>query len=150
MWEPYLRAALPAPGPADLGRLQALAAGPLPPGYWGLVTTHQGEILDEDLVQDPAFVSFLLLLVAPSEQLDKACRSYSIDFAFEHMMPRYPAGLFPFADDTGGNLWAFDYRSDPAHPAIVFIDHELDGDEGVTPEAPDFATLLARIGLTAS
>lgn len=63
------------------------------------------------------------------------------------MMPRYPVGLLPFADDTGGNVWAFDYRDDPASPSIVFIDHEMDGEAGITAVAPDFASLLARIGL---
>ena len=49
-------------------------------------------------------------------------------------------------DDTGGNLWAFDYRTDPAAPSIVLIDHELGGEEGVIVVAPDFASLLIRIG----
>ena len=63
-------------------------------------------------------------------------------------MPRYPAGLFPFPDDTGSSLWAFDYRADPAFPSVVFIDQELNGEEGVTPVARDFPALLARIGVT--
>lgn len=150
MWEPYLRVALPAVTEEDRARLEALAGGPLPPAYWDLAKRHQGEALDQDLVQDPAFEAFILLLVAPTEWLRKGEASYSVDFAVTHTMPRYPAGLLPFADDTGGNLWALDYRVDPASPSVVFIDHELDGEEGVTPVAPDFAALLSRIGLTSS
>ena len=148
MWEPYLRTALPAPKEKDRARLEALAGGPLPPGYWELATAHQGDALDQDLVEDAAFESLVLLLVLPPERLGKSEISYSIAFAMEHTMPRYPVGLFPFADDTGGNLWAFDYRANPANPAIVFIDHELEGEEGVTTVAPDFATLLARVGVS--
>lgn len=148
MWEPYLRAKLPMPTEEDRARLEAVAGNHLPPGYWELATAHQGDALDQDLVQDPAFEALILLLVLPVEQLEKSDASYSIAFAMQHTMPRYPAGLLPFADDTGGNLWAFDYRAHPAAPAVVFIDHEVEGDEGVTAVAPDFATLLARIGLT--
>ena len=148
MWEPYLRAVLPATTQEDRARLEAFAGGPLPLGYWELAQVHQGEALQEDLVQDPAFAAFVLLLVVSAERLGKSETSYSIDFCLEHMMPRYPVGLLPFADDTGGNLWAFDYRNDPASPSIAFIDHELDGEAGVTAVAPDFSSLLARIGVT--
>ena len=148
MWEPYLRAGLPATTEEDRARLETFAGGPLPSAYWELVQAHQGEALEEDLVQDSAFVAFVLLLVVPADRLGKSDASYSIDFCIKHTMPRYPAGLLPFADDTGGNLWAFDYRADPASPSIAFIDHELDGEAGVTTVALDFSALLARIGLT--
>lgn len=148
MWEPYLRTVLPATTEEDRGRLETLAGGPLLRGYWEMARVHQGEALEEDLVQDPAFAAFVLLLVVPAERLGKSEASYSIDFCIHHTMPRYPAGLLPFADDTGGNLWAFDYRADPASPSIVFIDHEQDGEAGVTAVASDFSSLLARIGLT--
>ena len=148
MWEPYLRAKLPAATQDDLSRLEALAGGPLPPGYWELAMAHQGEALDEDLVQDPAFQAFILLLVLPPERVAKTEVSYSIGFTIEHVMPRYPSGLLPFADDTGGNLWAFDYRANPDAPSVLFIDHELEGEEALSPVAPDFASLLSRIGLS--
>ena len=150
MWEPYLRTTLPVPTEEDRARLEAVAGGPLPPGYWELATAHGGEVLDQDLVQDPAFEAFVLLLVVPPERLGKAQTSYSVFSTLADVMPRYPAGLLPFADDTGGNLWTFDYRTDPAAPSVVFIDHELDGEGGVTTVALDFASLLARIGLTPS
>lgn len=67
--------------------------------------------MDQDLVQDPAFEAFILLLVVRAERLTKDQASYSIDSAVTHVMPRYPTGLLPFADDTGGNRWAFDYRA---------------------------------------
>ena len=90
----------------------------------------------------------MLPLVAPAERLGKDKASYSVDFAATHAMPRYPASLLPFPDDTGSNLWAFDYRADPAFLPVAFIDQELDGEEGVTPVARDFSALLARIGVT--
>jgi hypothetical protein len=80
MWEPYLRAKLPAATEDDFSRLEALAGGPLPQGYWELAIAHQGEALDEGLVQDPAFEAFVLLLVLPPERLAKTEVSYSIGF----------------------------------------------------------------------
>ena len=148
MWEPYLRTVLPATTQEDRARLETFAGGPLPSGYWEMAQAHQGEALEEDLVQDPTFAAFVLLLIVPAGRLGKSEASYAIDFCIEHTMTRYPAGLLPFADDTGGNLWAFDYRADPASPSIAFIDHELDGEAGVTAVAPNFSSLLARIGLT--
>lgn len=150
MWEPYLRATLSAPTPEDRAWLEASAGGPLPPDYWELAVAHQGEALDQDLVLDPAFEAFVLLLVLPPERLEKADISYSVASTLQDVMPRYPAGLLPFADDTGGNLWAFDYRANPTAPSIVFIDHELEGEAGVTVVAPDFASLQKRIGLARS
>lgn len=148
MWEPYLRATLPAPKEEDRVQLEALAGSSLPPGYWELVMAHQDEALDHDLVQDPGFEAFILLLVLPPERLEKANASYSVASVVEQIMPLYPARLLPFTDDTGGNFWTFDYRANPAVPSIVFINHELKGEEGVTAVALDFASLLARIGLT--
>lgn len=150
MWEPYLRAALPNPTEEDRTRLEALAGGPLPDRYWEIAIAHQGEALDENLVQDPAFEAFVLLLVSSSERLEKADASYSIATTASQIMPRYPSGLLPFADDTGGNLWAFDYRTNPANPSIVFIDHELEGEAAVTAVAADFGALLKRIGIESS
>jgi len=37
-----------------------------------------------------------------------------------------------------------DFRQSQDRPAVVFIDHEIEGDEGVTPVAPDFAGFRAR------
>lgn len=51
MWEPYLRAVLPAITQEDRARLEAFAGGPIPLGYWELAQMHQGEALDEDLVR---------------------------------------------------------------------------------------------------
>ena len=133
MWEPYLCAELPAPTEEDRARLEAVAGGPLPPGYWELAAAHQGKGLIEELVEDPAFASLILLLVVSPERLGKAEISYSVAATLKDVMPRYPAGLLPFADDTGRNLRAFDNRA-------------LAGEEGVTTVAPDFASLLARIG----
>lgn len=147
MWEPYFLAKLPAPTEEDRTRLEVVASGPLQPGYWELATAHGGEALDQDLVQNPAFEAFILLLVVAPERLGKAEAGYSVASTLRDVMPCYPAGLLPFANDTGGNLWAFDYRTDPAACSVVFTDHEGGGEAGVSTVAPDFASFLVRIGL---
>lgn len=60
------------------------------------------------------------------------------------MRDAHPAGLLPFADDSGGNYWALDFRRNRDLPAVVFIDHEIEGEDGVIRVASDFASFWAR------
>ena len=145
MWEPYLRAALPDTTAAHRQRLESLLGHPLPDRYWSLAVAHQGEGLDEDVMADPRFASLILLLVLPPEEVSPDEVSYCVDTCWQNIRDYYPAGLLPFADDTGGNLWAFDARTHPEDPAIVFIDHELMGDEAVFPIAPNFDSFMAML-----
>jgi hypothetical protein len=145
MWKPYLRAERPDTSDAHRRRLEALVGYPLPDRYWSLTLAHQGEGLDEDVIADPQFSSLILLLVVPPEAVGKAETSYCVETCFRDLLDRYPPDLLPFADDTGCNLWAFDFRAHPADPAIVFIHHELMDDEGVFPVAPNFDAFMAMI-----
>jgi hypothetical protein len=145
MWEPYLRAVLPDTTDAHRQRLEALLGSPLPDRYWDLALAHQGEALDEEVVADPQFAALILLLVVPSELPDETTASYCVETCFRQILDRYPAGLLPFADDTAGNVWAFDTRTRPGDPAIVFIDHERAGEDGIFPIAPDFDAFMAML-----
>ena len=58
----------------------------------------------------------------------------------------YPKRIVPFADDTGGNYWTFDFRANAAEPSMVFINHEVAGEEGVTRAADNFAAFMAAMG----
>lgn len=147
-WEPYLRTAIPLPTGEDRARLEQLAGAALPEAYWRMVGLHQGEVLDAELELDgEGAINFGVLLLALSPQaLDQQSSTYCVEYCFESMEDRYPVGLFPFADDTGGNYWAFDFRTNIADPAIVFIDHEKLGDEGVTPASGSFAAFMAWAG----
>ena len=145
MWEPYLRATLPETTTAHRQRLEALLGSPLPDRYWSLAVTHQVEVLDEDSMADPQFASLILLLVVPPEAVGPREASYCVETSLQAIRENYPSGLLPFADDTGGNLWAFDARARPGDPAIVFIDHELMSDDAVFPVAPNFDAFLAML-----
>ena len=151
LWEPYLRTAFPPPTEADRTRLEALAGAGLPEQYWRLVTEHQGEVLEDAGLALPGEgeINFgVLLLALHPEGVGKAHASYCVETCFRHMEDRYPAGLFPFADDTGDNYWAFDFRADAANPAIVFIDHEKMDEDGVTRIADSFDAFMTLAGVT--
>lgn len=135
IWEPYLRVLLPRPTDADRARLEQLAGAPLPDAYWRLVSEHQGEVLGDEDDEPPGEggVHFGVLLLALSpETAGRANSTYCVEACFQYVQDRYPVGLCPFADDTGGNYWAFDFRADAANPAVVFIDHEVEGENGLT------------------
>jgi hypothetical protein len=148
-WKPYLKAAFPQPTEADRTRLERLAGAALPDAYWDMVCRHQGGVLDTGLELDGQFgeINFGVLLLALSPRsVESLTSTYCIEYCCESMEDRYPVGLFPFADDTGGNYWAFDFRTTPTDPAIVFIDHEMLGDEGVTPASGSFAAFMKGAG----
>lgn len=144
MWEDYIGQGLPAPTEIDRARLERAGGGALPDSYWALVQAHQGQIRrgHEIEVSGQGAVNFgvLLLAIPPARAGDE--QSYSIETCLHNMADYYPTGLLPFADDTGGNYWAFDLRRRSA-PCIVFIDHELEGEEGLTPIADSFEAFMA-------
>lgn len=145
-WKPYLRNPFPQPFDDDRARLERLAGAALPDAYWRTVVLHQGEVLDTEfeLQGQRGTINFGVLLLALSPQsVEQERSSYCVEYCFESMRDRYPEGLFPFADDTGGNYWAFDFRTNATNPAIVFIDHEMLGDEGVTPASDSFTAFMA-------
>jgi hypothetical protein len=59
-----------------------------------------------------------------------------------------PDGLFPVADDGGGDLLCLDFRSRPSAPAVVYWSHEVGGDQGLVPVAESFSELLSRLGVS--
>ncbi|WP_294327905.1 SMI1/KNR4 family protein [uncultured Sphingomonas sp.] len=144
--EAYVGDGLRLPDDADRARIEGAVGARLPDDYRELVVAHQGQVLVADPVAVPeqGKVDFGVLLLALSPAIAGDDASYCIERCQENMRDYYPAGLLPFADDTGGNYWAFDFRQSQDRPAVVFIDHEIEGEEGVTPVAPDFAGFRAR------
>src|SRR5262249_53716607 len=57
-----------------------------------------------------------------------------------------PDGLFPIAEDGGGDFLCLDFRGGSAAPTVVYWAHEVGGDEGVVPVAGSFAELLSLLG----
>ncbi|RKK01577.1 hypothetical protein EBE87_25015 [Pseudoroseomonas wenyumeiae] len=116
MGEPDLRAVLPETTAAHRQRLETLLGSPLPDRSWSRAVTHQGEGLDEDAMADPQFASLLLLLVLPPEAVSPDAVSYCVETCWQNILEHAPPGLLPFADNTGGNLWAFDGPPGPGIP----------------------------------
>jgi hypothetical protein len=56
-----------------------------------------------------------------------------------------PDGLFPIAEDGGGDFLCLDFRGRPSPPTIVYWSHEVGGDEGVVHVADNFTELLSLI-----
>ncbi len=54
-----------------------------------------------------------------------------------------PQGITPFAESSG-DLWCFDFRSDPVRPKIVYYAHD-DPDLTFPPVAESFTDLLSKI-----
>lgn len=146
MWQDYIGEDLPAPGDIDRARIEKVIGGRLPDAYWELLRVHQGQVLDAGAIPVPGAgdVIFGVLLLGLSPMMVGEDDSYSMESCWNAMRDHYPAGLLPFADDTGGNYWAFDFRLTRDPPAIVFIDHEIEGDDGVIAVAPDFASFWAK------
>jgi len=49
-----------------------------------------------------------------------------------------PPAIIPFAEDTGGDLFCFDYRKSAETPSVVF----WSAGTGIIAIAPDFTTFL--------
>src|SRR5690606_3082757 len=58
---------------------------------------------------------------------------------------RLPKGIYPFAEDTFGNLICFDYREDMENPSIVFWDHERPDHKNIFPVCSSFTDLLNKL-----
>ncbi len=148
VWTLYLRLAPSRPTDGDRARLEGLAGASLPDAYWAVACEHQGQVLAGGRIEVPGqgLCGFgVLLLVLPRAQVDRY-GSYLVEACLGGMQPYYPAGLFPFADDTGGNFWALDLRADPASPTVVFIDHETAGEAGLTRAGDSFDAFMTEMG----
>ncbi|RKK01977.1 hypothetical protein EBE87_27070 [Pseudoroseomonas wenyumeiae] len=110
MWEPDLRAMLPETTAAHRQWLETRPGSPLSDRSWSLAVTHQGEGLGEDAMADPQFASLILLLVLPPEVVGSDAVSSGVETCWQNIREHAPPALLPFADDTDGNLWAFDGR----------------------------------------
>jgi hypothetical protein len=56
-----------------------------------------------------------------------------------------PEGLFPIAEDGGGDFLCLDFRGGPAAPPVVYWSHDVGGEEGVLPVAGSFGELLSLL-----
>lgn len=57
-----------------------------------------------------------------------------------------PEGVIPFAEDGGGDMMCFDFRTRPDAPSVVYWAHERNKEESVFPLADSFMDFLAMLG----
>lgn len=148
-WTDYLQYDFPTPTEDDRRALETEIGYALPQEYWDVVAEHQGHIPDPDGVPrgdgKPDERVGVLLYVVPTETMEDSEQfGYGVLVALENMASLYPEGIVPFSDDTGGNNLAFDFRTGP-DPAIVFVDHNVAGEAGLTTVAPSFTALIEML-----
>jgi len=146
MWETYVHDIHRRPTDLDRSRIEGFIQGKFPETYWKLVCEHQGNTLEATLeIHNQGEVDFGVLLVVNSLDDGDENHSYCVESCLKNMCGYYPDGILPFADDTGGNYWAFDFRENPDMPTIVFIDHETPGEEGIIHVSDSFDSFMAKL-----
>ena len=113
----------------------------LPPGYRRLVQRFPGARPSADVDLDDGRERWLacvgvLLSLDPrrSENVFEAIASLAID-------EQIPEEVVPIAQDGGGNMICLDYRAGD-EPAVVYWQHELDGEEAFVPIEASFDAFL--------
>lgn len=56
-----------------------------------------------------------------------------------------PDGLFPFAEDGGGDFLCLDFRGGSDCPRVVYWSHDIGGDDSVVSVANSFSELLLML-----
>jgi hypothetical protein len=145
-WKKYVNYDFQKPSIIDRNYIERLIGQKYPNEYWNLVEKYQGYIPDPDyfiLKKTGREETFgVLLHVFEQSQLKKHISGiYSAIVRYGIFRGRYASEIIPFSDDTGGNQLAFDFRNKP-NPSIVFVDHNLSGDDGLAFVANNFSELL--------
>jgi len=70
---------------------------------------------------------------------------YSLEAVYESSKSYLPADIIPFARDPFGNLICFDYRKEDNQPTLVFVDHEVQGEDPTYPICNTFTELLDKL-----
>jgi hypothetical protein len=115
--------------PAEIARVEAALFLRFPHDYLKVVIPYHGGhphrespyIIDLPTQGDTAFQALF--------SFDRNSRDYIVRVwggFFAHL----PLHIIPFADDGGGNLFAFDFRESRDAPTVVFVDHEVLNEQG--------------------
>ncbi len=97
----------------------------LPRAYKDLVSRYQGMIPTPNVFNVGSSYENVvceLLTVTRDEEKDGY---YALEI-YDVLKPHVPSGIYPFASTPGGEPLCFDYRDNPAEPAIVLVSVESD------------------------
>jgi len=130
--------------PKEIARVEASWCIRFPADYVELVRTYHGGHPSADVVNLPGGgrTLFNALFGFDRDGPDHIASRWGN--CFEYL----PIRVFPFADDGPGNLFAFDYRTHPDNPSIIFLDHESWDDEGyfeTSPVAGSFGEFISSL-----
>ena len=106
----------------------------LPASYKALVKAHGGGRPVSEVEEGWVACVGLLMSLDPR-------RSENVFQAIEHLDDQLPEPVIPIITDGGGNMICLDYRVGD-EPAVVYWQHELDGDEAFVPVAASFDAFL--------
>ena len=70
-----------------------------------------------------------------------------IQFGLEYEVPKYAPGFFAIGSNGGGEILAFDSRTDSVWPVVALPCIGLEADEAMT-VSPNFAEFVAQMGRT--
>jgi len=122
---------MPKPRPLALTLLTSMVGGPLPQSYLEFVGKHDGAEPESNSLDGRGHVSVTSFI-----SVERAAREFaSVD--------GFPSGVIPFAEDGCGN---YTYIS-PMTGAVHYWDHEVEGDEKVALDVPDFLSRLVEFDL---
>lgn len=92
-------------------------------------------------------VQCLIPIVAPVHDDDHD--SIHMRRNYEWVQDRLPDGVFPFAQEPGGDLFCFDYCDVETEPTIAYWDHDIASPEnpegGITFVASSFSAMLSML-----
>lgn len=132
----------PVAGPDKVGEAERALGVKLPADFLAVATIHQGALPEPSSFDIPdstsSAINYLLHFEAEPFTSNIVARR-------EPVVDVMPDKVVPFAADGGGNLLCFDYRADPAHPSVVFWDHESEDKDQVQLVARSFTDLLAKL-----
>lgn len=149
-WIKYVKYDYPAPTQEDRKHFEDVVGQKMPQFYWNIIRNHQGDIPDPDFFIAPETnqqerFGVLLHIFEFDRIPNSIAKVYSVLSRYEFMCELYSSEIVPISNDTGGNNIALDFRFGP-DPYVVFIDHNIEGDEGITLVAKNIGELFKMFG----
>lgn len=123
-WQDFLISNPPPVSDKQVREVEQAIGWRLPEDYLTVVRVNQGRFPKPnafDLADGDGSAINYLLAFEGGISTSILARMAMMEDALPPDIVRY---IVPFANDGGGNVLCFDYRTDPENPAVVFWDHE--------------------------
>ncbi len=109
--------------------------------YLEIITKHQGKTPEPSIfkIGDKFTTVFNTLYHFSSDEDNDFC---NLEKRYESLKENYSDKIIPFGDTPSDDSICFDYRESANNPKIIYIIHELSGDESVKFVADSFTEFL--------